>query len=158
MSKAKGVAPQAAGRLVIDSSIALAWCFTDEQGDYPQSVLDALAGQTAIVPQLWHLEIANVLLVGERRGRCTQSDTAHWLAFLAGLPIVTDDETAVRSSQETMHLARAHTLSAYDAAYLELAIRRGLSLATLDTKLKAAAITVGVPIFRQTTASPKDTP
>ena len=147
MSKAKGVAPLATDRLVIDSSVALAWCFTDEQGDYPQSVLDALANQTAIVPHLWHLEIGNVLLVGERRGRCTQADTAHWLAFLAGLPIVIDEETAARSWQETVHLARAHTLSAYDAAYLELAIRRGLSLATLDTRLKAAAIAVGVPIF-----------
>ena len=147
MSKAKGIAPDATVRLVIDSSVALAWCFTDEQGEYPQSVLDALADKTAVVPYLWHLEVANVLLVGERRGRCTQADTAQWLAFLAGLPINLDDETATRSWQETLHLARAHSLSAYDAAYLELAIRRGLSLATLDTKLKAAATTVGVSIF-----------
>lgn len=147
MSKAKGIAPPATDRLVIDSSIALAWCFTDEQGDYPRSVLDALATQTAIVFHLWHLEIANVLLVGERRNRCSQADTAHWLAFLAGLPIVIDHETDARSWHETLHLARAYALSAYDAAYLELAIRRGLLLATLDTKLKAAAISVGVSLF-----------
>ena len=147
MSKKKGIASPATDRLVIDSSIALAWCFTDEQGDYPQSVLDSLDSQSAIVPYLWHLEIANVLLVGERRGRCTQADTVHWLAFLAALPIAIDDETAARAWQETLHLARAHNLSVYDATYLELAIRRGLSLATLDNKLKAAAIAVGVIIY-----------
>ncbi len=133
--------------LIIDSSVALAWCFTDERGDYPQSVLDDLASYTAIVPQLWHIEIANVLPVGERRGRCTQTDTAQWLAFLGCLPITVDDETTARSWQETIHLARALGLSAYDATYLELAIRRGLSLATLDNKLKLAANAVGVPIY-----------
>jgi predicted nucleic acid-binding protein len=147
LSKKKGIAPAATDRLVIDSSIALSWCFTDEQSDYTQSVLDALASQSAIVPYLWHLEIANVLLVGERRSRCTQADTVHWLAFLSALPITIDDETAARAWQETLHLARAHNLSAYDAAYLELAIRRGLSLATLDNKLKAAAVAVGVQLF-----------
>ena len=88
-----------------------------------------------------------MLLVGERRGRCTQAHITQWLAFLASLPIIADDETTSRAWQETIHLTRAHTLSAYDAAYLELAIRRGLSLATLDHSLETAATAVGVSIF-----------
>ena len=101
----------------------------------------------AHVPGLWPLEVANALLVGERRGRTTAADAAHFLAILSAFPITVDDETVARAWADTMHLARAHNLSAYDAAYLELAMRRGLPLATLDDKLKAAAVAVGVPLF-----------
>ena len=75
MSKNKGITPTVTDRLIIDSSIVLSWFFADERGDYPQSILNALSSRSAIVPQLWQLEVANVLVVGERRGRCTQSDT-----------------------------------------------------------------------------------
>ena len=149
MSKKKGVAiakrpPQG---LVLDSSVAIAWCFPDEKDDYPQSVLDALASAPAFVPDRWHLEVANTLLVGERRKRCTQSDTVAWMSFLAALPITADEETKSYAFSDTANLGRSHNLSAYDAAYLELALRRGLRLATLDDKLKAAAHAVGVPLF-----------
>ncbi len=147
MSKRKGIAKSPPDGLVIDSSIALSWCFTDEGGDYSQAVLDALATATAHVPELWHLEIANVLLVGERRKRCTQADTVHWMGFLDSLPISVDEETRSHAFGETVNLARSHQLSAYDAAYLELAMRLALPLASLDEKLKAAAQTVGVPLF-----------
>jgi predicted nucleic acid-binding protein len=133
-------------KLVIDSSIAVAWCFPDEEDPYPQSVLEALASQSAIVPELWHLEVANALLVGERRKRSTQANTVTWLGFLASLPTEVDEETKLRAFGETANLARAHGLSVYDAAYLELALRRGLPLATLDGKLRAAAAAAGVPI------------
>ena len=86
MSKKKGVAKPPKEGLVIDSSIAIAWCFPDEQDDYSQSVLDALASEQAIVPDLWHLEVANTLLVGERRKRSTQANTVTWLGFLAACP------------------------------------------------------------------------
>ena len=109
-------------------------------------MLDALAPRRGIVPYLWHLEVANTLLVGECRRRSTQADTATWLGFLSALPIEVDDETRAHAFGATLSLARSHALSAYDAAYLELAMRRGLPLATLDEKLKAAAKAVGVAL------------
>jgi predicted nucleic acid-binding protein len=132
---------------VLDSSIAIAWCFPDEKDAYSQSVLDALADRAAVVPYLWHLEVANTLIVGERRKRSTQADTAAWMRFLSGLPITVDEETRVHAFGDITNLSRAHNLSAYDAAYLELAMRRGLPLASLDAPLKTAAQAVGVPLY-----------
>lgn len=147
MSKKKGVAKPLKEGLVIDSSISIAWCFPDEQDDYSQSVLDALANKQAFVPHLWHLEVANTLLVGERRKRSSQANTVAWLGFLASLPIAIDEETKLHAFGNTISLAREHNLSAYDAAYLELAMRRGVPLATLDDKLKAAAQAIGVTLY-----------
>ena len=146
MSRKKAAQPPREG-LVVDSSISVAWCFADEQDEYSRSVLSALVSQPAYVPDLWPLEVANTLLVGERRKRSTQANTMTWLGFLAALPIIIDDETRTHAFGNTLNLARAHNLSVYDAAYLELAIRRGLPLATLDAKLKAASLAVGVPLF-----------
>jgi predicted nucleic acid-binding protein len=147
LSKKKAAVKLPKKGLVIDSSVAIAWCFPDEQDDFSQSVLDALSSERAIVPDLWHLEVANTLLVGERRKRSTQANTVTWLGFLASLPIAADEETAAHAFADTLNLAREHNLSSYDAAYLELAIRRGLPLATLDDKLKVAAQAVGVPLY-----------
>lgn len=147
MSKKKGVAKPPKEGLVIDSSVAIAWCFPDEQDAYSQSVLEALASERAIVPDLWHLEVANTLLVGERRKRSTQANTVTWLGLLASLPIAVDEETKAHAFADTLSLAREHNLSVYDAAYLELAMRRGLPLATLDDKLKVAAQAVGVVLY-----------
>jgi predicted nucleic acid-binding protein len=132
---------------VLDSSMALAWCIPDEHAPYPQSVLGALATTAAAVPSLWFLEVANALLVGERRGRCTVADVTTWLGFLGALPIRTDSETMARAWSDTLHLARTYNLSAYDASYLELAVRRVLPLAALDGKLKSAATAVGVALY-----------
>lgn len=129
---------------VLDCSLTLAWFFEDEADAYAESVEDALTSTAAIVPALWPLEVANGLLVGERRKRTTEAKVTQFLALLRALPIAIDDETAGRAWQETLQLARAHELSAYDAAYLELAVRRGLPLATLDDALRAAAAAVGV--------------
>ncbi len=147
MSKKKGVAKPSKEGLVIDSSVAIAWCFPDERDTYSQSVLDALASRQAIVPDLWHLEVANTLIVGERHKRSTQANTVTWLGFFNSLPIAVDEETKAHVFGDTPSLAREHGLSAYDAAYLELAMRRGLPLATLDKKLKTAAAAVGVPLY-----------
>lgn len=147
MSKKKGVATPPKEGLVIDSSVAISWCFPDEQDAYSQSVLDALASERAIVPDLWHLEVANTLVVGERRKRSTQANTVTWLGFLSSLPIAVDEETKFHAFGDTLSLAREHNLSVYDASYLELAMRRGLPLATLDEKLKTAAIAVGVSLY-----------
>lgn len=147
MSKTKGSTKPPKKRLVIDSSISIAWCFPDEKDGYSHAVLDALVDTRAIVPDLWHLEVANTLLVGERRKRSTRADTLAWLGFLSALPIAVDAETKHHTFGNTLTLARDHNLSAYDAAYLELAMRLGLPLATLDEKLKAAASDVGVSRF-----------
>ena len=147
MSKKKGVAKPPREGLVIDNSVAIAWCFPDEQDDYSQAVLDAFSSERAIVPELWRLEVANMLLVGERRKRSTQANTVTWLGFLASLPIAVDEETKAYVFGDILNLAREHNLSAYDAAYLELAMRRGLPLATLDDKLKTAAQAAGVPLY-----------
>ena len=145
MSRKKAAGPQAG--LVLDGSVAIAWCFPDEQDDYSQSVLDALATGRALVPDLWHLEVVNVLLIGERRRRSTQADTVQWLRFLGSLNIVVDGETRHRAFGDIAQLGRTHNLSAYDAAYLELALRRGLPLASLDHKLKEAARAAGVTLY-----------
>ena len=137
-------APEA---FVLDGSVTMVWGFEDEADDYAEAILDRMPELQAYVPALWHLEVANALVVGERRGRTTPADTARFLAILGAFPITVDDETVARAWADTLHLARAHNLSAYDAAYLELALRRGLPLATLDDRLKAAAATVGVPLF-----------
>lgn len=147
MSRKKTPAKPPKKGLVIDSSISIAWCFPDEHDQYSQTVLEALASEQAVVPDLWHLEVANTLLVGERRKRSIQVNTVTWLGFLSSLPITVDDETKAHVFGNTLSVARDHNLSAYDAAYLELAMRRGLPLATLDEKLKAAAQAVGVSLY-----------
>jgi len=132
---------------VLDCSVALAWCFPDEHALYPQSVLDSLAVDEGLVPSLWRLEVGNALLVGERRGRCTAADAAAWLGFLAALPIRTDPETEDRAWSDTLGFARVYGLSVYDASYLELASRRSLPLASLDSKLNTAATAAGIILY-----------
>ncbi|HEV3006285.1 MAG TPA: type II toxin-antitoxin system VapC family toxin [Pirellulales bacterium] len=138
--KVKAKAPE----FVLDCSLTVAWFFEDEADVYAQAVEDSLPAAAAIVPALWPLEVANALVMGERRKRATEAKVTTFLRLLKALPIVLDDETAGRAWQESIQLARAHQLSVYDAAYLELALRRDLPLATLDDRLKAAAQTVGV--------------
>jgi predicted nucleic acid-binding protein len=134
-------------RFVLDCSIALAWFFADEANDYADAVASALPTAVVIVPSLFHLELANTLVVGERHGRSTAAQAAAFLTRLAALPIVVDEQTMKRAWAETIALARAHGLSAYDAAYLELALRESLPLATLDDPLAAAAKAVGIRRF-----------
>jgi predicted nucleic acid-binding protein len=131
----------------LDGSIALAWYFKDEADPYADAVAASLTTARAAVPLIWRLEVANALLMGERRQRSTEAQAGKWLAYLRSLPIAVDDETNDRAWSEVLGLARVHRLSAYDAAYLELALRRRLPLATLDNQLKAAAAKVGVSAF-----------
>ena len=132
---------------VLDCSVTMTWGFDDEATAYTNSVRDSLANVRAIVPALWPVEVANATIVGERRKRLDEARGARFLSLLSSLPIIVDEETAARAWADTMHLARAHNLSVYDATYLELAIRLGLPLACLDGKLKAAAAAVGVPLY-----------
>jgi predicted nucleic acid-binding protein len=132
---------------ILDGSLALAWYFKDEADAYADAVAACFPAARAAVPLVWPLEVANALLMGERRQRSTEAQATKWLGYVRSLPIAVDDETNHRAWGEVLSLARAHRLSAYDAAYLELALRRGLPLATLDDKLKATASAAGVPAF-----------
>ena len=132
---------------VLDNSITMSWCFPEEQDPYALEVLKALPKALAVVPTIWPLEVSNILLVGERRSRITQSDSATFLGILGSLPITVEAETTDHAFGSMLSLARAQSLSSYDAAYLELAMRRGLPLAALDGKLKTAAVAVGVPLY-----------
>lgn len=131
---------------VVDSSVTMAWCFEDEATDYTDDVLRRLRVSSAIVPAIWPLEVANVLLVGERRRRITPSDTSRLTDFLRNLPIVVEDVVTIGATGSLFAAARAHGLSIYDTCYLDLAVREGLELATLDTKMLRAANAVGVPL------------
>jgi predicted nucleic acid-binding protein len=132
---------------VLDCSVTMAWCFDDEATPYTDSVRDCLVDMRAVVPSIWSLEAANATIMGERRKRLDEARSRRFFVLLEALPIILDDETATRAFADTVALARTYQLSAYDAAYLELAIRRGLPLACLDGKLRTAAAAAGVVIF-----------
>ena len=148
MVRVKGRVTRLKDGIVLDNSIVMAWSFEDETDEYADAVLDRLATTRAVVPALWPLEVANALLMGERRKRSTEAGTIKWTGILARLPIVIDNETNAHAWSDTLSLARGHGLTAYDAAYLELAIRRRLPLATIDGKLRLAAKAVGVAIYQ----------
>ena len=133
--------------LVLDTSVTLAWVYLDETTEAVLKAFDALRENGAWVPALWRLEVANVLQmnVNRRRHSTTFRDAA--LAELALLPIHLDPKTDRHAWDETLRLAERHGLTIYDAAYLELARRKGLPLATLDQELRAAAALEGVPLL-----------
>lgn len=129
---------------VVDASVTATWCFDDESDLASESVLDRLSADDAVVPAIWRYEILNILVVNERRGRIDPVGSAEFLAELDRLPILIDsqgDRTAL------LALARQHALSAYDAAYLELARRIDGPLATLDISLKTAAQANGITVI-----------
>jgi predicted nucleic acid-binding protein len=137
-------------QVVVDASIALAWCFPDETSDYADAVLVALEGQTMLVPSVWSLEIANAVLVGERRQRLNQPEIKQFTTLLESLSVVQDTRSIAKHINDVLPLARTHGLSAYDSAYLELSIRHSAPLATLDDKLQKAAKLAGVRLFDET--------
>jgi predicted nucleic acid-binding protein len=133
---------------VLDSSLTMAWCFEDEASPRTDEIQDWLtADARAYVPTLWHSEIANVLWACERRKRITEADSVRFLAVLEALNITTDHQTEQHAGQRTIGLARQHGLSVYDAAYLELAMRLGLPLASKDETLRKVAQAVGLSIL-----------
>ena len=132
---------------IVDCSVSLGWCLGDETGEYAKDVLRELGGTSAHVPALWPLEMANGLLVAERRKRIAEADTMRVLDMIRVLPILVDDETHAHALGTTMALAREYALTAYDAAYLELAMRLDLPLATADRALAKAARESGVARF-----------
>jgi predicted nucleic acid-binding protein len=125
--------------LVLDSSVALAWVYREERNDAIAAVFEQVTEAGAWVPSLWRLEVANVLEMGVRRGRIDATFRDATLADFELLPIQSDSETERHAWRSTLRLAERHRLTVYDATYLELALRRGLPLASLDRELRAAA-------------------
>ena len=133
----------------VDASVALAWGFPDENSDYADIVLEKLEGKILIVPVHWAIEIGNALIVGERRKRLLQTQTQRFLTLLNGLTIVQDIQIPMSMLNQLLPLTRQYNLSAYDTAYLELAIRENAPFTTLDEKLKQAAKKAGLTIFEE---------
>lgn len=133
---------------VLDCSVTMAWVFDDEDEPLAAKVRDGLADTIAIVPSVWSLETSNALLTAERRGRLTEAESVRFLTVLRSLPINIEAGSSLRLVDELLPLARRLGLTVYDASYLELAMRRGVPLATLDARLSAAAAAVGVVVMR----------
>lgn len=132
---------------IVDNSITLAWCFEDEQTDRVMALLDRVTETGATAPQLWPIEALNGLLVAERRGRIDGARRERLAQLLQELPITIDDETAGRVWRATSQLAERYRLTAYDATYLELALRLRVPLATADKLLVVAAQQAGVALL-----------
>lgn len=130
---------------VVDASTTMAWCFEDEATAETDAVLDRLRQDHALVPLLWEYEVANVLLVAERRTRITEFQSTRFLALLRQLPIHVSPSPQPAASLTA--IGRRHQLSAYDSAYLELASREGVALASQDHRLRKAAESSGIPLL-----------
>jgi predicted nucleic acid-binding protein len=132
---------------VVDASVALSWGFADEGNAYADAVLLALERETMLIPALFVWEVANALVMGERRKRLRQAEIQRFVDLLEELSMVQDVQPRSVMMSAALAIAREHRLSAYDAAYLELAIRASAPLATLDKALRAAARKAGVTVY-----------
>jgi predicted nucleic acid-binding protein len=133
---------------VVDASVALCWCFEDEVSAYADGVLARLESENAIAPILWHKEIANVLTMAARSRRITEEKVAAGGRLVQSLPVNVANLTPGEVHGSVAELAKVYHLTVYDAAYLYLAVREGLALATLDDDLIAAAPKAGVPLLQ----------
>ena len=147
-------------QFVLDCSVAISWCLVDENNPTANAILAMMPDAEAFVPGIWSLEIANVLLVAERRNRMTQDQSEEAITLLQSLLIQVDTATDANALGATLTLGRQEGLAAYDAAYLELALRLGLPLATIDQRLALAATRCGVDLVvaDQETPSIGETP
>lgn len=132
---------------MLDASFTFQWLFQDEASPEGYAALAVVGHEGAVVPALWFVEITNVLGMAERRGRIDATGLQDALRLLRSLPLVVDEPPSLTWSEPVLQLMRAHRLTAYDATYLELTIRRGLPLATKDRDLLVVAAAVSVPLF-----------
>ncbi len=123
---------------VVDASVVLAWCFKDESSADADRILARLASEEAIAPAHWPLEIANAVRTAERRERLDHSELPRLLALLAALPVEIAPIELGTATGRVLDAARSYDLTAYDAAYLDLAVVRALPLATVDERLLGA--------------------
>jgi len=133
--------------IVVDASVALAWCFPDEASEYADAVLVALEGRRILVPAVWPLELTNAVIVAERRKRISPPEIRRFVELLEGLTIDEDSLPVAGSVSNILPLAREYGLSAYDTAYLDVAIRYGAPLATLDAGLAKASRRAGIELL-----------
>jgi predicted nucleic acid-binding protein len=133
--------------LVVDCSVAMAWLFSDEATPQTVKLLERLASETALVPGWWFLEVANVLALAERKGRISTAQSVDFISELSKLDIRSEADSAERAFDYLLPLCRTHQLTSYDAMYLDLAVRTGLPLATLDEPLRKAAKKMGVKLL-----------
>jgi predicted nucleic acid-binding protein len=132
---------------IIDCSMTMAWCFEDEKSDEATQIQDRLAAEAAIVPVHWSLEVVNVLALAEKRKRISAADSTQFLKLLAVFDIQIDEQGPTQAFDHILPLCRSHPLTSYDAAYLDLAIRRQLPLATLDKDLRRGAMQLGLEVL-----------
>ena len=135
---------------VLDNSVTMRWFFGDgkpEELIYASKVLDAIKHDNALVPATWGLEVANVIARAEAKALVTEARSGAFLEMLDGVDIEMDAATFAHALSDTLQLARRYHLSAYDASYLELALRLGVPLATLDEDLQKAVKKAGVKLF-----------
>ena len=135
---------------VLDNSVAIRWLLSSTKASdqkYAENVLVSLPNVEAFVPNLWHLEVGNVLLGAERRADITQGDSEAFLIQIGLLPIHVDSLTQHQAFSRVISIARSYKLTSYDAAYLELSLREGLPLATLDSDLRKAAKKANIDIY-----------
>lgn len=132
---------------VLDASLTMTWCFPDDSSLATEAVLDRLRDEEAHVPPTWLLEVANVLLVAERRQRIAPTEAVRFIQTLHALPIRIDVVRSIVKIAPLLLLARDYSLSPYDAAYLELAMSSGFPLATGDAQLRTAARSAGVRVI-----------
>jgi predicted nucleic acid-binding protein len=130
---------------VLDCSMTMSWCFEDESNDYTDSILESLKNAKAIVPSIWSLEVANVLLLSKKHKRITDIECSSFMDALSVLPIFIDSSTTNRAMHSIFILANQVELTIYDATYLELAIREKIPLLTLDKQLLKAAKKLHIP-------------
>jgi predicted nucleic acid-binding protein len=133
--------------LVIDASMTLAWCFEDETAPASEQILDRVVETSSWVPVLWRFEVGNALQMAVRRKRISQTYRDNWLAKLSAMPIQTDPEADAHAWTTALHLADNFGLTLYDAAYVELAQRYSLPLATLDRQMQVAATTLNIELL-----------
>ncbi len=131
---------------MIDASVAISWCLDDEESEEAERVIARLEKDPGVAPAIWPFEVANTVLSALRRQRLKEADLPQVHALLASLPISLESTSADRSLSNLLPLAREHGLTVYDASYLELALRTGYPLATLDIDLRAAAMKIGVQL------------
>jgi predicted nucleic acid-binding protein len=134
---------------VLDASITLSWCFSDEATPETITLLEQLESETAFVPERWSLEVGNILISAERRKRISYANITEFISLLQNLNIKTDYETSSRGFREIISLSHSEKLTTYDAAYLELAMRLGLPLATKDVQLAKVAKKMGIKLMNK---------
>lgn len=132
---------------ILDCSVTMSWCFSDEKNDYCDSVLNSFETNTALVPSLWFLEVVNVLLVAKKNNRVSEADGCRFIDLLDNLPIIENEDPIRFRHNNIFTIGREYGLSSYDSAYLDLAIYKDLPLATQDEALKIACKKIGVELY-----------